>query len=602
MRNITIFRNITDTKTPYYVSIDAVYQMIKSEKYISTITKIRALSEKKDRDEIKKLLPSICFSGIFTERTNMGITEHSGLVAVDFDHVTDYEKFWEYITSDPHTHMAFRSPSGDGVKVVVKIPANTLTHRMSCRALLEYYNNDHLDQFEDVARVCYISSDPNVFWNKDSKEFTTLREEKPTLVKEIVDDYDTIYSKLKIWIEKNDIYQDGNKYKFLVKLAFACSRFGIPSATAASLMSNSYKSAASPVDPRDFEKIVERVYKTYPNSFATMCFDKDKLVDKKTLADTSFEILNTELTINDVITCDDIKAEMWDQFHNGTSRGETTYFDAVDEHWTWKRGEVTLVGGIGNHGKTCFVMQICLIKSIKEGVKWAFFSPEQNPPKEFFDDLIQTYIGKPTDKHIPGRMSDAEYDRGMEFVGKHFFYVYPKDVSPTPKYIRSTFLKLIVSKGVQGCVIDPFNQLDIDWRDGRDDRVISEFLSYEKRFALEHNIYDLIIAHPKIGLSKMGDGNYECPNVYDFSGGAMWNNKCDNILQIYRPHYSTDSLNTEVVFKSQKIKKQRLVGKPGECVMTYDRYKGRYYINGINPIETSKASAQYELEQEEPPF
>ncbi len=602
MKNITIFRNILDTKTPYYVDLQSIYGMIKSGKYKETIEKIRPLSDKKDRDELKKLLPSICFSGIFTSRTNMGITEHSGLVAVDFDHLPDYESFWVYITKDKYTHMAFRSPSGDGVKVIVRIPANNLTHRMSCRALLEYYNNEHLDQFEDVARVCYISYDPNIFWNKESAEFTTLREEKPTLVKEIIDDHDTIYSKLKIWIEKNDVYQDGNKYKFLVRLAAACNRFGIPSETASSLMENDYKNAASPVGPKDFEKIVSRVYRSYPNNFSTMCFESERLVDKKTHVDTSGEILSTEVGINDVITCEDIKADMWDQFHNGTSRGETTYFDEIDEHWTWKKGEVTLVGGIGNHGKTCFVMQLCLIKAVKEGVKWAVFSPEQNPPKEFFDDLIQSYIGKPTEKHIPGRMSDEEYERGMDFIGKHFFYVYPKDAPPTPKYIRETFVRLIVNKGVRGCVIDPFNQLSIDWVHGRDDRVISEFLSYEKRFAIEHNIYDLIIAHPNAGITKQIDGNYSCPDVYDFSGGAMWNNKCDNILQVYRPYYTTDKMNTEVIFKSQKIKKQRLVGIPGDCVLSYDRFKGRYYVNGINPLEQSKQSVQYELEQEEPPF
>ena len=89
-------------------------------------------------------------------------------------------------------------------------------------------------------------------------------------------------------------------------------------------------------------------------------------------------------------------------------------------------------------------------------------------------------------------------------------------------------------------------------------------------------MYNTIVVHPNSSLKKKTDGNYECPDVYDYAGGAMWGNKSDNICAIYRPLYTTDKANTETEFRSQKIKKQKLVGTPGTAILRYDRITGRY--------------------------
>jgi twinkle protein len=590
---VTIFKNVTDSQTPYYVELATIYERIKTGKYKKQIEEIRGIPEKKNRDVLKNKLPSICFSGIFSKRGNDFIKEHSGLVAVDFDHLPDYDAFWQRIIKDQYTHMAFRSPSGDGVKVIVKIPSSIENHRKSCRSLQDYYKSDHLDQFEDEARVCFISYDPDIFWNKGSVEFTKLKElkeekekQKNQTVTEAVSDPDEIYKRIKVWLEKTDHYVNGNKYKFLVKLSGACCRFGIPVHIACMRMIIDYKNAADPVDPKDFEKICENVYKTYSNTYCSAVFTKDVPVDRKTGENVEKQIHSQEIQIVDIIRIQDIRESMLDGFKNGYQRGETTYFPDIDEHWSWKKGEVTLMGGIMNHGKTTMIMQLCLIKSVKDGYKWGFFSPEQNPPNEFFNDLVHMYIGKNTEKHFNNRMSETEYKRGLDFINEHFFYVYPKDVKPTPDYINKKFTELIVKHGISGCVTDPFNQLDNDWvRHGRDDLYISEYLSKEKRFALDHKVYKIIIAHPKSMGAKKSDGNYECPNVFDFSGGAMWGAKVDNILQTYRPLYSTDGTNTVTEFISQKIKKQKLVGLPGKTVLDYRRDTGRYYTDNFNPLE-----------------
>jgi twinkle protein len=314
------------------------------------------------------------------------------------------------------------------------------------------------------------------------------------------------------------------------------------------------------------------------------------------------------LPIQDVIYVDDIREQMRYTFQHGQARGTTTYFQTIDPHFTWKKGEVTLMGGIPNTGKTTMLLQMMLLKSVKEGTKWAVFSPENSPPQEFYNPLIETYIGKGTDPfYKESQMSAAEYEQGMDFVGQHFFYIFPQEEVPTPVYINNRFKELIVRHGVDGVLTDPFNQMDKykGWQTDKIDQYISDFLTHEKRFAQMHNVYKLIIAHP-VKLQKNGQGNYDAPDYYDLHGGSMWFNKLDNILCYHRPYSKTDPTNPLCEFHSQKIKKQKLVGLPGSVELTYDRKSNRFKENGYSPFELIGTNqhhpthpAQLELKQTE---
>lgn len=585
---VTIYPNIKNTKKPYYTTPEVIVERIRSEKSKTKITVEQLRSEKdpEKRKKIKGELPSICFSGKFTERGNNNLVEHSGLVAIDFDHLGDrLAAFKANICNDKHTYMAFISPSGDGLKVVVKIPPSIKTHQLSCDALSDYYKEETLDSFKDVARVCFESYDPEIYFNPNSDVFTTLKEvetiKRVIETKDIISDFDKIFDNITKWLDKKcEYYQDGNKHSFLVKLASACLRFGIPEYIAIQKAIFKYIHTASSVDPNDFNQIFSRVYKSYSNVACTAHFDLTntaiETITKTKLSDAIFDI---SLPLKDVIYLDSVRDSMLQTFHNGRSRGETTYFKTIDEHWRWKRRHLVLMHGIMNHGKSAMIKQLCLIKSIKNGYKWAFFSPEEDTPDDFYDDLVHSYIGKNTQPYYENQMSETEYLRGMDFIKEHFFYIFPEDEAPTPEYINVRFEEVIKKHKVDGCVIDPYNQLDNDIKraGGREDQYLSSFLTKQKRFAQLNNIFMILITHPKGNLTKNGNGDYACPDVFDLAGGAMWGNKCDDILCTYRPVFSSDKANTDVMFISQKIKKRKLCGTPGDVYLTYDVATNRYY-------------------------
>jgi hypothetical protein len=146
-----------------------------------------------------------------------------------------------------------------------------------------------------------------------------------------------------------------------------------------------------------------------------------------------------------------------------------------------------------------------------------------------------------------------------------------------------------MKKGVDGVMIDPFNQLDhLQKPYQREDQYLSELLKDIKRFSLLNNICYLIIAHPK-NPSYNQDKSLPVVDMYDIAGGAMWGNKCDQMLSYYRPNYHLDKNSPEVQVHVQKVKRKRTGGKPGDFPLTLVWSKKRYAnpLTGEMPCDPS---------------
>jgi hypothetical protein len=589
------FPNILEVSNPKTIDVETAYRMVTSNRYQSAVEEIRAEDDKKKRNELKKNLASITFSGIFSRRRADALVQHSGLLCIDFDDLGDQlHTTKEKLRTDPHTMLLFTSPSGNGLKLVIKIPGNIETHAFSCRATLDYYDIDGLDNFEDVCRVCFISHDTDAYYNPESEIFKDIKYPQPQQIytTSYEENSQRVFENLEKWMLKKGIYYtDGTKHNYLIRFAAALCRFGIPESESLQMMIAQYQNACEFVDTKDFERIVKQAYQKFSHQYGSQFFEKTTKQPKSRATSEEVEVMDDEVKSlevrpKDVIFLNDVRESMVARRETGAAIGETTYFPELDKHWKWRRGEINLLHGIGNYGKTTLLMFLCLVKSFFEGTKWAIFSPENMPPDDFYDELVQMIVGKPTQKLFSTCMTDKEYSNGMDFVQAHFFSVYPKSNSHTPEYLNESFGECIVKLGVAGCVKDPFNQMTNDWakHGGRDDQYIEQFLSKEKAFATVGNIYDFVVAHPKGSVKKTEAGDFERPDVYDIAGGGMWNNKMDNILCVHRPFRKSIPTSPIVEFESQKIKKQKLTGEPGLIQLTYNVLESRYYIDGKCPL------------------
>ncbi len=279
----------------------------------------------------------------------------------------------------------------------------------------------------------------------------------------------------------------------------------------------------------------------------------------------------------------DVRERMSDTFKKGKERGASTGFSSMNSMFSWKKGYMYCITGYPGHGKSEITLQMMLVKSVHDGWRWAIYSPENYPVDELYDNLIHAYIGKTLDSRYPLRMSEKEYEEGMDFIDNHFVVIDPVE-DPTPEVILMYFGHLVKTEVINGCLIDPWNQM-IHSYDGREDVYLSNEFTKIKGFARRNNQYMVITAHARTP-KKNADGSLPMPDQYSLSGGAMWDNKMDVIAAIFRPNYHKDKKDTLVEFVSHKIKNQKLAGIPGSTELTFDRKTNRYYeMNGESPLQ-----------------
>ena len=281
------------------------------------------------------------------------------------------------------------------------------------------------------------------------------------------------------------------------------------------------------------------------------------------------------IPIDGIYSVDDIFDQMITSFRAGVQLAPTTRFTKMDEYFRWKKGDINLFIGYANWGKTLFALQIMLTKSIWDGWKWAIFCPENYPANDFYDDIVEMYVGK-----WLNQMTEEEYTTACRFINEHIFYVYPDDDHDINS-IHEKFKYLILKKGVDGVMIDPFNQLDKNQKAyERDDQYLSSALKDIKRFALVNHISYNIVTHPKNPSYQDGRQLPLC-KVYDIAGGAMWANKCDQVISYHRPRFHEDPNSKEVEIHILKLKRKRTGGQLGSFEL-YLNWQQKRFVDPVS--------------------
>lgn len=597
---VTIFSNIFDKK-PNYISVDSALNRIKIGKSKDKVEEIRKQLDKERANKLKCNLPSVCFSGKFEERIDTKIISHSGFIVLDFDGVEDLQKRKSEIKQYDFVYACWISPSGNGLKALVKI-ADGNKHREHFTALRDVFPDADKSGINE-SRVCYESYDEDIYINPIATQFKKITKQETVVVTERLQNEVELFEKILKWLSnKGDAFVTGERNSFIFKLSSACCRFGISETDCQNLCRLSFSTNDSSFSTTECIRTVKSAYKSNASKFGSAEFTKDILVDKQTkteikVSEIKEDIYNLEIRPKDVIFGEDVKSRALNIFDNGYGTVQTTGIDILDEYFKFKKAEVTLLTGIGNYGKSTFLKYLLLMKAILFGDKFAIFSPEDNPAEEFYHDIVEILLGCDCTPFNYNKPSQSKYEDAYDFVSKHFFYVYPKDIAPTPEYIKERFLELIIKENVTGCVIDPFNQLTNEYgKSGRSDKYLETLLSDFLRFSQINNQYFVIVAHPH-KLTKDSTGNYPCPDVFDIADGAMWNNKMDNIIVYHRPNHQNDASSPLCEFHSKKIRRQKIVGKKGVLSFELNRGKRRFYFNGIDYM---KLAIENKTEQKQP--
>lgn len=171
MSNISFYNNLPKKGEPHKASgnftINEFLGHVKYGKWRGIVEPVRQELDKKKRDLLKKNLIAVTISGVFGERKENLIIQHSGFICIDIDNYTDKSQ----IVKDPYTYACLDSVSGLGFAVIVKIdPAK---HKESFKWIQKYYYESYgiiVDPApQNPASLRYVTYDPTCEINEKSK-------------------------------------------------------------------------------------------------------------------------------------------------------------------------------------------------------------------------------------------------------------------------------------------------------------------------------------------------------------------------------------------------------------------------------------------------
>lgn len=574
MINVTYFESLFDHNCRL-MELKEALERIETGASLEKVAYLRGIIDKEKRNAYKKNLPGICFSGEFTAREDNKLIKHNGFMVIDLDDVgLDYRQKLE---SCEYCYACWLSPSGTGFKMLIRIqdPAKHKEH-------FAHFQKNLFPECDssgkNVSRFCFESYDPEIYINENAVIYTkAIEQESYSFMQPVAGDGDA-FTKLVKWItNKGGAFVSGQRNDFIFRLASACCRFGIDEYDCQQRIITEFVAGEGSFKQSEVTNTIKSAYKRNV-PFSAKFDDHSRLVTSSSGVEVDYAEIPTDDKPKDIIFSDDVKEDALKVFRDGHESVEPTGVEGLD--FKFKRGEITLLTGIGNYGKSALLKYITLTKSVLDGTKWCSFSPEEFPAHLFYHEFVEMYEGMELVAH-KGYYSEAHYIARYDWVGQHFHYCYPRKEKATPEYILSRFLEMKVKHGITGMIIDPFNQQDNDITSNAEYKYLERILKLYQRFAQENNIFLIIVAHPK-SMTPNANGNYPCPDVYDVAGGSMWNNKMDNILVYHRPLAQTDPMNPTCEFHKKKIKKQSIVGKKGSVIMEYDIKKRRFIIDGVD--------------------
>jgi hypothetical protein len=263
---------------------------------------------------------------------------------------------------------------------------------------------------------------------------------------------------------------------------------------------------------------------------------------------------------------DSVWQQMVHEHEHGQEKGQTTGNYYLDPYYKWMPGYTSVITGWPGHGKSQLFFELLLNRAVFTGKKSAIWPSENLPAKRFYQGLIHTLTGRPTDRTLANALSLKEYERAKNFVRDHIFLVDPPAGMPyTPAHLLAYFTALIERHGVEHCMIDPWNKCDHSamTRMGGIEPYLVHTLGLCTKWSQDTKQCLVLTAHPKRAEENMGYGKTRpVPTGGTISGGQTWENMAHYVGAMHRPYDFVEG-STDAAFYSHKVKDERNVARRG---------------------------------------
>lgn len=163
---------ISNTNPEKEINLIQVYNLIRGDDFANQTSILRGISDEKEARKYKAThFDYVTFSGTFFNRCDEALKIHSGLLTLDFDHLSNTADLNARLLEDEYfeTELLFVSPSGNGLKWIIAIDLRKCTNALWFKAISAYIRTTYQLQVDksgkDVSRACFLPFDPDVYIN-----------------------------------------------------------------------------------------------------------------------------------------------------------------------------------------------------------------------------------------------------------------------------------------------------------------------------------------------------------------------------------------------------------------------------------------------------
>jgi len=165
------------------LSIKGYVNMIKGDDWKEKIILLRKDSSQKNKiktTELGYIIPS----GVFEERKKDKLNKLSSIICWDLDNLNNLEETKQKLSGDEHVLLIYTSPSGNGLKLFARFEGLTVeNYESNWKMVKDYFINKFEslkgkfdEQTKDISRACFVSWDPQLFYNQNSIPFQATSE------------------------------------------------------------------------------------------------------------------------------------------------------------------------------------------------------------------------------------------------------------------------------------------------------------------------------------------------------------------------------------------------------------------------------------------